>query len=204
MRWVHDDAADGALRVIVAEAADVAGLVAAALLDLDLHLEAAAGEVGDHVIGIEHRDVVRQVKVGGGDDALAVLAQHDRDLVALLELEDDALEVEEDVNDVFEHAVDLGVLVDDARDLGLRRSEADHRGEQDAAKRIAERVAVAALERLERDDGLVGVLRINVDVDAGGLEESCVSHLLGVPLCSIPSARYTDKAERIAARRSSP
>ena len=61
-------------------------------------------------------------------------------------------------NDVFENAVDLGVFVNDARDLDFRRRKADHGAQKDAAERIAERVAVAAFERFERDDGAVRIV----------------------------------------------
>ena len=50
----------------------VAGDVAAALLDLDLHVELAAGrEVRDDVIGIDDLDVVLLLDVAGGHDAFA-------------------------------------------------------------------------------------------------------------------------------------
>ena len=47
--------------------------VAAALLDLDLHVELAARrEVRDDVIGVDDLDVVRRLDVAGGDHALAL------------------------------------------------------------------------------------------------------------------------------------
>ena len=133
--------------------------------------------MGDDVVGIEDRHVVRKIKVGSGDDAFAVLAEHHSDFLALFELEDDAFQIEKDVDHVFENAVDLGILMNDAGDLRFRGGKADHGGKKNAAQSIAERVAVAAFKRLERDDGTIGVLRINVNVDAGGLQESCISHL---------------------------
>ena len=62
-RRVQHDAADRLGR-LVGVAAHVAGHVAAALLDLDLHVELAArGQVRDHVVGIDDLDVVRRLDV---------------------------------------------------------------------------------------------------------------------------------------------
>ena len=175
---IHDDAADGSLGVVIAEGADVTRLVAAALFNLDLHFETTAGEVGDHVVGIDDGNVVGKIEVGGGHNAFAVLAEHDGDFVAAVKLEDNTLEVEKDVNDVFENAVDLGVFVNDARDLDFRRRKADHGAQKDAAERIAERVAVAAFERFERDDGAVRIVFGKRDFDRGRLQKRGVSHSL--------------------------
>src|SRR4051812_18595946 len=115
-RRVEDDAANGLGR-LVGVAAHRAGHVAAALLDLDLHVDLAAlGQVGDDMVGIDDLDVVRGLDVGGGDDAFAVLAQRQGDLVAVVQLEDHALEVQQDADHVFLDAVDRRVLVQHAGD----------------------------------------------------------------------------------------
>ena len=57
---IHHDAAQGVLAVVVAESTHVAGLIAAAGFHVNLHVEFAAGEVGDDVVGIQNRDVVRK------------------------------------------------------------------------------------------------------------------------------------------------
>jgi hypothetical protein len=140
-----------ALGGLVAIAAHVARHVAAALLDLDLHVELAAlRQVGNDVLGVDDLDVVRRLDVGRRDRALAFLAQHQRDFVAVVQPEDHALEVQHDVDDVFLHAVDGRVLVQHAGDRHFGRRIAHHRRQQHAAQRVAQRVAVAALERLER------------------------------------------------------
>ena len=51
------------------------------------------------------------------DGAFAVLAQRQRDFVAVVQLEHDALQVQQDVDDVFLHAVERRVLVQHAGDL---------------------------------------------------------------------------------------
>ena len=143
------------------------------------------------MLGIDDLDVVRRLDVAGRDRALAFLAQHERDLVAVVQAKDHALEVEHDVDDVFLNAVDRRVFVQHAgnRDLGGR--VADHRRQQHAAQRIAERVAVAALERLERHLGAVAAHGFDVDGLGVSADWVCMdSHFL-----SIPSARYTDKAD---------
>ena len=62
-RRVHDDAANR-LRMIVAERTHVARHVAAALLDLDLHLQVAtAGQMRDDVVRVHDLDIVRQLDV---------------------------------------------------------------------------------------------------------------------------------------------
>ena len=128
------------------------------------------------MIRVDHAHVMGQIKVGGGDDAFAVLAEHDGDFVAAFKLEDNALEVEQDVDDVFENTVDLGVFVNHARDLGFRRREADHGAQKNAAKSIAERVTVAAFERFERNDGTVGIVFCNLNFNGSRLEKSGIGH----------------------------
>ena len=112
--------------------------------------------MGDHVIRIDDLDVVRHLDVRRRDRAFAFLAQHQRDLVAVVQLEHDALQVQQDVDHVFVDAVDRRVLVHHAGDLRLGRRVPDHRRQQHAAQRVAERVAVAALERFQRDTAAFG------------------------------------------------
>ena len=133
--------------------------------------------------------------------AFAFLAQDQRDFVAVVQAEHHALQVQHDVDDVFLHAVDRRVLVQHAGDRHFGRRVADHRRQQHAAQRVAERVAVAALERLERDLGAVAAERL--DVDGFGFQQIGLHEVL---FLSIPSARYTDKADglRRAVRRRAP
>jgi hypothetical protein len=50
-----------------------------------------------------------------------------------------------------------------AVDLGFDDSGARHRGQQHAPQRVAERMAKATLERLDRDAGAIGTERLNLD-----------------------------------------
>src|SRR5690606_21453530 len=190
VRSIEHDAADG-VRTVVGQGANVAGHVAAALLYFDVDLELAGfGQVGDDMIGIDDLDVVRQLDVSGRDDALAFLAQDQRDVIAVVQLEYHALQVQEDVDDIFAHAGDGGVFVHDTRDLHLGRGIAGHGREQDAAQRIAQRMAVAALERLH--DHARVILAYGLDFDRTGFQKTLRRHVCSF---SIPSARYTDKAD---------
>ena len=62
---------------------------------------------------------------------------------------DEVLEVEDDIRNVLADARERGELVRDALDLDGRDGGALERREQDAAQRVAERVAEAAVERLD-------------------------------------------------------
>jgi hypothetical protein len=68
---------------------------------------------------------------------------------------DEALEVEDDVGHVLAYALQRRELVGDALDLdgGHRRSL--ERGEENAPKRVAERVAEAPVEGLDDEDAAV-------------------------------------------------
>ena len=75
----------------------------------------------------------------------------------------DRLEVQQDVDDVFLHALDAGVLVQHAVDLDLGDRRARHRRQQHAPQRVAERVAEAALERLDDHARLARRDRLHLD-----------------------------------------
>jgi hypothetical protein len=155
-RSIQHDAAERAWRLVVV-AAQAAGHVATALFHLDLHVQLGAGrQGGNHVVGVDDLDVVRRLDVGRGDHAFAVLAQAQRDFVAVVELEHHALEVQQHVDDVFLDAVDGRVLVHHASNGDFGRRMTHHGRQQHAAQGVAQRVTVAALERLQRDLGAVG------------------------------------------------
>jgi hypothetical protein len=194
-RGVEQDRADGARVVLAARGGRH---VAAALLDLDGHVDLAAlREVGDDMVRVDDLDVVRLLDVGGRDRAGRGLLQLERGLRAVVQLHHHALEVQDDVDDVLLHAFDGGVLVQHAGDLHLGGGIAGHRGEQDAAKRVAERVAVAALERLH--DHLRVRRRKVLDVDDPGLQEIRGIALHSRYLCAgargVPRALQTDYFE---------
>src|SRR5690606_37403157 len=71
-RCVEDDATDRlAFRVL---RTSIARYITPPFLDLDLHVDlAAGGEVRDHMLGIDDLDVVADLDVTGGDHTLARL-----------------------------------------------------------------------------------------------------------------------------------
>src|SRR5690606_20881884 len=100
VRCVKHDAAYG-VRTVIGQGTHVAGHIAAALLDLDLHFQLAGfGQGGNDVIGVDDFNVVRQLDVAGQNDAGALLAQHQSDFLAVMQLEYDTLQVQQDVDDV--------------------------------------------------------------------------------------------------------
>ena len=68
---------------------------------------------------------------------------------------DELLQVEDDVGDVLANAGQRRELVRDALDLDRGDCGALERREQHAAQRVAERVAEAAVERLDHEDAPV-------------------------------------------------
>jgi hypothetical protein len=92
----------------------------------------------------------------GRDDAFPALRQPHLHLRRLaVEDADELLQVEDDVRDVLADARERGELVRDALDLHRGDRGALKRGEQHPAQRVAERVAEAAVERLDHEHAAV-------------------------------------------------
>ena len=128
----------------------------------------------DNVIGIDDFYVVHRLDVTRGHDAFALLLERQFGFFAVVQFQHDAFEIQQDVDHVFLHAVDGRIFVQHAAHLDLGRGETRHRRQQDAAQRVAERVAVAALEWFHRD---LGVERRNVlHVDDARLKKSAAGH----------------------------
>ena len=83
--------------------------------------------------------------------------------VAVKRLENQTLDVQYDVSDVFDHALGRGELVLHALNLDGGCLGTVKRREQNATQRVAERIAVATLERLDDKtrDGIVHFFRCN-------------------------------------------
>jgi hypothetical protein len=97
---------------------------------------------------IEDLDVGILLEVGGGDDARAALLEIEGLRALAVKLEGDLFDVEDDVGHVLDDAGEGRELVEHA----LHPHRADgctlDGGEQDAAERVTDRRAEAALERL--------------------------------------------------------
>src|SRR5690349_866740 len=91
-----------------------------------------------------------------------------------MQAEDDALQVEQNVDYVLSYAVERRVLMHHAGDLHLGGRVARHGGEQHATQRVAQRVAITALERLHRHPGVIG--RQVLYVDDARLQKSRLRH----------------------------
>ncbi|OIQ66665.1 hypothetical protein GALL_517640 [mine drainage metagenome] len=179
-----------ALAAFFAEITQGTGHVATTLFDLDLHVELAAlRQMRDHVIRIDDLDVVRRLNISRSHHAFAFLAQRQGDFVTVVQLEHHALEVEQHADHIFLQAVDHRVLVEHAVDADLGRRVTHQRRQHDAAQRVAKGVAVAARERFKHHFGTVVTERF--DLNRLGAKK-CSLHKAS---CSIPSARYADKAE---------
>ena len=131
--------------------------VAAAAADRQRHLEPALRrEVRDLEVRVEDLEVGRRLDVGGRHGALAARRQPHLDLRRLaVQDADDLLEVEDDVRHVLAYARQRRELVRDALDLHRGHGGALERREQHAAQRVAERVAEAAVERLDHEHAMV-------------------------------------------------
>jgi len=178
-RGIQHELADG---LGIAQVTDVTRDVTAALFDLDLHRQLAAGrEMGDDVLRIDDFDVMRQLDVAGTNSAFTFLDQLEVDDITVVQLEHDTLQVQKDVDDVFLNAVNGRVLMEHTIDANFGRRVADHRGQQDATQCIAQGMAITALERLHDHLGLHG--RNALHVDDAGFQKSTTLHGLD-PLLS--------------------
>ena len=138
--------------------------VAAAALDAQGHGQLAGlGQVGDHQVRVHDFDVVVQLDVTGRHRARALLVQAQLGAVARVHLQRHQLQVQQDVDHVFLHTLDAGVLVQHAVDFDFGDGAAGHGRQQYAAQRIAERMAKAALERLNHDARLARRNRLHLD-----------------------------------------
>ena len=133
------------------------GRVAAAAADRQVHLELGLLlERRDRRLGVQDLDARGQVDVLRRD--LAGAGRHERrlDLVGVgVHADDDVLQVQDDVGHVLLDTLDGRELVRDALDADARDRGASERGEQHAAQAVAERVAEALVEGLDRERALV-------------------------------------------------
>jgi hypothetical protein len=77
--------------------------------------------VSDHVFRIDDFDVVRKFDITARTAPSPSLASFRLTDIAVVQLEDDTLEVEKDVDDIFLHAINGGVLVEHAVDADFGR-----------------------------------------------------------------------------------
>ena len=100
------------------------------------------------MLGIDDLDVMHRLDVSGSDRAFALFLQRQHNFVAVVQLQHDALKVQQDVNHILLNSLDGRVLVQYARNLHLRRGKTGHGGKQHPTQSVAKCVSVSALERL--------------------------------------------------------
>ena len=100
------------------------------------------------MVGIDQLHARIELDVAGGDRAFLVDLDVEFERFALVGDEENLLQVQHDVGDVFDDAVDGLELVVHAVDLDGADGGAVNGAEEHAAKGVADRVAVAGLERL--------------------------------------------------------
>src|SRR6266542_11122 len=160
-------------------------LVAATLLDLDLHLELAARrQMCDLVLRIDELDIVIGLNIRCRARAFAALRELQQHVIAVVQLQHDPLQIEQDVDDVVQHA----------GDAHLGRCVARHRRQQNAPQRVAERVAVPALERLH--DHLRVERRTGLDVDDARFQKNVALHKTSDVNAPAPGAPRTGRIVR--------
>ena len=114
-------------------------------VDLDRHVVRV--ERHEDELGVDDLDVGRLGDVGGRDRARAALDEAELDRVGGEALEAELLDVQDDLGDVLLDPGDRGELLVDVADLDRGDRGALQRGQEDAPQGVAERDAVAGLER---------------------------------------------------------
>ena len=104
--------------------------------------------------GIHQLDVLVELDIGGGHFAFLVGGEQQGLRIAGVGFEQNLLQVQNDVGDVFHHAVDGGEFVHRAVDFDRGDGGAFQRGEQHAAERVADGVAVTGFKRLGDEFGV--------------------------------------------------
>ena len=139
-------------------------LVASSQLDLHRHVQLAfLRQAGDEVVGVDDFDVVVEDDVTCMDGAWSALVQRQHGLLPCMHADIEALEVQQDLGHVLLHAFDGRVLVEHTLDLHFGDRATGHGGKKHAAQRIAQRMAEAPVQGLERDLRRVGPGLANLD-----------------------------------------
>ena len=162
---VDGDQADDGLGRLVA----VAGHITSAVIEGQLHLELGiVHQGGDVLLGIEDLNVRVALDIAGSDLTGGGNIDGHGLLAFAVQLGDDALNIQDDLGHIFLHTGNGGKLMLDAIDLDGGGSGAGQRGKQNAAQRITEGSAVAALQGLNHELA-VGAILTGIDTFNTGL-----------------------------------
>ena len=114
----------------------------------NFHLQAAARFQGGKLkVFVNNANAVHFFNIGGGHHAGFVGVQRQVFAVFVVHFHAQFFQIEQNVNDVFPHVGQRAELVNGAFDAHGRNGRAFHAREQNAAQRIAHRVAVTAFIR---------------------------------------------------------
>ncbi len=109
----------------------VSRLVAATTSHGQAHVQLGiTGDMGNHVIGVFHLNIVINLDISGGNDTRALLLQSQNRAILTVHHNRNVLEVEQDFNNVFPHTLNCAVLVQHTVNLGFSNGTARHGGEQ--------------------------------------------------------------------------
>src|SRR6185437_2110520 len=106
-----------------------------------------------------------------GDDRLALGLQCRRELLSLMKPEPHLLEIEHDVRDVFFNACHRRKFMQDTFDTHRSYRVAGQRGQEDAAKRVANGDTIATLERLGEESPIGRRQLPGVELDGLGFDQ---------------------------------
>ena len=153
---IHRNDADGGLMLLVLLSRNIA----AAGSHRDLHGQTRVAHQGSDVqIRVEDLNLAVCVDIASLDLALAGGLDVDRLGTITMQLGNNALNIQHDFGNVFLNARNRRKLVLHTSDLDAGRCRARQRRQQDAAQRVAQRGAVAALKRLYDELAVGTVLR---------------------------------------------
>src|SRR5262245_51029312 len=125
-----------------------------AALDGHLHLERPTlADRGQVQVGVQDLDAGGRRDVTGGDLGRALGLQVHRGRLLEVGADHELLEVQDDVGDVLSDLGDRGELVQHPVDPDRRDRRPGDRRQQRATERVADRVAEARLQRLDREPG---------------------------------------------------
>ncbi len=138
------------------------GQVALAAVDRQVDRETTLGvDRGDVLVGVEDLDASYDLDVGRGDLLGPGRLETDRHRLLELRIENHVLQVQDDVGDVLDDPGDGVELVEGFVEADLGDRGAGDGRQQGAAKRVAERVTEAGLERGDREP--LAVLGLLID-----------------------------------------
>jgi len=141
------------------------------------------GKAGNDEIGVGNLHTVRQLDIAGSHHARAFGIQADDRIVAILHGDRNFFQVQQDLEHILLDTLDGAVFVQYTFDFCLDDGTTRHRGQQDTAQGVAQRVPETALQRLQRDFRVAIVDSLYIDNTRleelrDGFRHGCASQFL--------------------------